>query len=151
MADEADRSVVLVPLHDPFLASVMTKEWVQGIGHSPVCQIVLQIVARAVITSSPPTWSSSVGMLSPPADFMDKSSFPMFHSGQVFHGLVCPLPVVLLQIIFNLTTLFSYPVFFCLFHAPLDAKVHFPVFLRSFRFESFLFQFSPFVALLKNF
>ena len=41
------------------------------------------------------------------------------------------------------TTLFSYTVFFCLFHAPLDVAVHFLVFLRSFRFESFLSQFSP--------
>ena len=36
----------------------------------------------------------------------------LFHSGQVFHGLVCPLIVVLPQIFFNLTTLFSYPFFF---------------------------------------
>ena len=39
----------------------------------------------------------------------------MFHSVQVFHELVCPLTVVLPQIFFNLTTLFSYPVFFCFF------------------------------------
>ena len=25
----------------------MTKDWVQGVGHSPVCQILLQIVVRA--------------------------------------------------------------------------------------------------------
>ena len=30
----------------------MTKDWVHGVGHSPVCQILLQIVVRAVITSS---------------------------------------------------------------------------------------------------
>ena len=36
-------------------------------------------------------------------------------SGQVFQQLVCPLAVVLAQIFFSLTTLFSYPVFFCLF------------------------------------
>ena len=32
----------------PFLGSVMTKDWVHGVGHSPVCQIVV----KAVITSS---------------------------------------------------------------------------------------------------
>ena len=47
----------------------MTKDWVNGVGHSPVCQILLQIVVRAVITSSPPAWTSSAGMLSSPADF----------------------------------------------------------------------------------
>ena len=77
---------------------------------------------------------------------MDSSSFPLFHSGQ----LVCPLTVFLPQIFFDLTTLFSYPVFFCLFHAPLDFVVHFLAFLRSFRFESFPSQLSPFVAQIKN-
>ena len=38
---------------------------------------------------------------------LDSSRFPLFHSGQVFHQLVCPLTVVLPQIFFNLTTLFS--------------------------------------------
>ena len=42
---------------------------------------------------------------------LDSSSFPFFHRSQVFHQLVCPLAVVLAQILFNLTTLFSYPVF----------------------------------------
>ena len=37
------------------------------------------------------------------------------------------------------------------FHAPLDVVVHFLVFLRSFRLKSFLSQFSPFVAQIKNF
>ena len=48
---------------------------------------------------------------------LDSSSFPLCHthSDQVFHELVCPLTVVLPQIFFNLTTLFSYPVFFCFF------------------------------------
>ena len=46
----------------------MTKDWVHGVGHSPVCQILLQIVARAVITPSPPAWTSSAGMLSTPTD-----------------------------------------------------------------------------------
>ena len=47
----------------------MTKDWVHGVGHSPVCQILLQIVVRAVITFSPPAWTSSAGMLLTPADF----------------------------------------------------------------------------------
>ena len=47
--------------------------------------------------------------------------------------------------------MFSYPVFFSLFLAPLDVVVHFLVFLRSFRLRSFLSQFSPFVAHIKNF
>ena len=47
----------------------MTKDWVHGVSHSPVCQILLQIVVRAVITSSPLAWASSAGMLSTPADF----------------------------------------------------------------------------------
>ena len=53
----------------PFVGSVTTKDWVQAVGHSPVCQILLQIVVRAVITSSPPAWTSSAGMLSTPDDF----------------------------------------------------------------------------------
>ena len=47
----------------------MTKDWVHEVGYSPVCQILLQIVARAVITSSPPALTSSAGMLSILADF----------------------------------------------------------------------------------
>ena len=47
----------------------MTKDWVHGVGHSPVCQILLQIGVRAVITSSPLAWTSSAGMLLTPADF----------------------------------------------------------------------------------
>ena len=47
----------------------MTKDWVHGVGHSPICQILLQVVLRAVITSSPPAWTSSAGMSSTPADF----------------------------------------------------------------------------------
>ena len=43
------------------------------------------------------------------------SSFPLFHSSQVFHEFSCCLTVVLPQIVFNLATLFSYPVIFCLF------------------------------------
>ena len=47
----------------------MTKDWVHEVGHSPVCQILLQIVVRAVITSSLPARTSSAGMLSTLADF----------------------------------------------------------------------------------
>ena len=46
----------------------MTKDGVHAVGHSPVCQILLQIVTRAVITSSPPAWTSSAGMPSIPAE-----------------------------------------------------------------------------------
>ena len=53
----------------PFLGSMMSKDWVHGVGHSPVCQILSQIVVRAVITSSPPAWTSSAVMLSTPGDF----------------------------------------------------------------------------------
>ena len=53
----------------PFFGSVMTKDWVHGFFHSPVRQILLQIVMRAVITAFPPAWTSSVGMLSTLADF----------------------------------------------------------------------------------
>ena len=82
---------------------------------------------------------------------LDSSRFPLFHSGQVFHQLVCSLTVVLPQIFFNLTTLFSDSVFFSLFHAPFDAVVHFFVLLRSFGLKSFLSQFSSFVAQIENF
>ena len=47
----------------------MTKDCVHGVGHSPVCHILLQIVVRAAITSSLPAWTSSAGLLSTPADF----------------------------------------------------------------------------------
>ena len=47
----------------------MMKDWVHRVGHFPVCQMLLQIVVRAVITSSPPAWTSSAGMLLTPADF----------------------------------------------------------------------------------
>ena len=47
----------------------MTRDWVHGVGHSPVCQILLQIVVRTVITSSSSTLIGSAEMLSTPADF----------------------------------------------------------------------------------
>ena len=81
---------------------------------------------------------------------LDSNSFPFFHSSQVFHKLICPLTVVLPRIFFNVIALFSYPVLFCLFRAPLDGVVRILIFLRSFKFKSFLSQFSPFVAQIKN-
>ena len=60
------------------------------------------------------------------------------------------LPLMFLRF-FNLTTLFTHPVFFCFFHAHLEVVVHFPVFLRSFRFKSFLSQFSLYIARIDNF
>ena len=180
----------------------MIKFWVHGVGNSPVCQILLQIVVRAVITASPPAWTSPASVLSTPDDFpffsdctsastflrrmgwsssvsiwgqfgtdgsllalrsseqysirqfsTSRSSvrhfpersltvvaFPCFTVVKFFHKLICTLTVVLAQIFFSLTTLFSYPIFFCLFHAPLDVVVRFLVFLRSFKFESVLFS-----------
>ena len=53
----------------PFLGSVMISDWIHGVGHSPVCQILLQIVVSVVIKASPPASISSAGMLSIPADF----------------------------------------------------------------------------------
>ena len=45
---------------------VMTSDWVHDVGHSPVCQILLQIVVSASIMASPP---ASTGKISAPADF----------------------------------------------------------------------------------
>ena len=53
----------------PFLGSVMTKDYVHRVGHSPACQILSQVVVRAVITTSPPAWTSSAEMLSTRTDF----------------------------------------------------------------------------------
>ena len=39
------------------------------VSHSPVFQILLQIVVRVSIMASPPTWTHSAGVLSMPADF----------------------------------------------------------------------------------
>ena len=39
------------------------------VGHSPVFQILLQIVVRTSIKASPPAWTYSAGMLSNPAHF----------------------------------------------------------------------------------
>ena len=39
------------------------------VDHSPVFQILLQIVVSMSIMASPPTWTNSAGMLSTIADF----------------------------------------------------------------------------------
>ena len=69
VANNVDRLVVLALLQVAFFGKCDD----QGLGpqdcHSPVCQILLQIVARAVITSSPAAWTSSAGILLTPADF----------------------------------------------------------------------------------
>ena len=46
------------------------RDCVHGVGHSPVYQIFLQMVSKAlIISSSPPAFTSSPGILSIPADF----------------------------------------------------------------------------------
>ena len=40
------------------------------VGHSPVFQILLQIVVRMSVMASPPAWTNSAGMLSTPADIL---------------------------------------------------------------------------------
>ena len=58
-----------------------------GVGHSPVCQILLQIVVKAVVTSSPPAWTSSAGMLLTPADFPFLLQPPLLCEGWGGHPL----------------------------------------------------------------
>ena len=48
---------------------VITRDWVHVVGHSPVFQILLQIVVRMSVMASAPAWINSAGMLSTPADF----------------------------------------------------------------------------------
>ena len=59
----------------PFFGRVITSDWVQQGGHSPVCQILLQMLRSASVMVSPPAWSSSVGVLSTPQLFPDLSDF----------------------------------------------------------------------------
>ena len=49
----------------------MTIDWFHGVGQSPVCQILLQIAGRMLVTASPPACINSAGMLSIPADFIN--------------------------------------------------------------------------------
>ena len=59
VTDEADFSIVLALLQVAFLGKCDDQGLGSGVGHSPVCQSLLQIVVGAVFTSSPPTWTSS--------------------------------------------------------------------------------------------
>ena len=69
MADEADRSVVLALLRVAFFLKFDDQGLGSWAGHFPVCQILLQVVVRAVITASPSARTSSAGILSTPAAF----------------------------------------------------------------------------------
>ena len=69
MTDADDSSVVQAELQVALLGSVIISDWVHGIGHSPVLQILLQISVRTSNMVSPPAWTSSSGILSTPADF----------------------------------------------------------------------------------
>ena len=53
----------------PFFGSVITKDWVHVVGHSPVFQILLHIEVRMSIMAFPPVWTNSSSMLSMPAEF----------------------------------------------------------------------------------
>ena len=73
---------------------------------------------------------------------LDSSSFPLFQNGQVFHTSVGLLTAVLFQMFFSLKTLFSYSVFFCHFHAPLDV-VHLLFFSQILQVQIFSFSVPP--------
>ena len=47
----------------------MTIDWIHGVRQSPVCQILVQIAVRMLVTVSSPACINSAGMLSTPADF----------------------------------------------------------------------------------
>ena len=51
-----------------FLGNVIISDWVHGVGHSPVLQILLQISVKTSVMVSPPAWTSSAGILSNPTD-----------------------------------------------------------------------------------
>ena len=51
------------------------RDWVHGVGHSPVCQILLQIFSRTLIMASPPDCTVSAGTLASPADSPFLSDF----------------------------------------------------------------------------
>ena len=53
----------------------MIRDWIHGMGHSPVWQMLLQILCKALITASPPACTSSPGILSIPGDFPFLSDF----------------------------------------------------------------------------
>ena len=58
-----------------YLSWVMIRDWFFGMGHSPACHILLQILCKALITASPPAWISSPGILPVPGDFLFLSDF----------------------------------------------------------------------------
>ena len=60
VTDEAYRSVVLALLQVAFLGKCDDLGLGPRVGHSPVCQILLQIVVRAVITLQDSTGNSSI-------------------------------------------------------------------------------------------
>ena len=134
----------------------MTRDLVHGVDHSPHCQILLQVVVRAVIISSPAAWTSSAWMLSTQPTSLSSITVlqpPLLYEGWVGRPLcLSGDSLVLMDLHWPCDcTLFFYPVFFCLFHASLNVVVHFLVFLRSFRFKWCLSQLSPSVAQIKNF
>ena len=88
----------------------MTIDWVQRIGQSPVCQILLQTAARMLVTASPPACINSVGMLSTPADFpffkdLNAASISSRRIGKlsslVFIGQSNTVPVPLVWLLYN--------------------------------------------------
>ena len=66
VTDEPDRSVALALRQVAFLGKCDDQGMGHKAGHSPICQILLQIVVRAVMISSPSTSLSSVIVLQPP-------------------------------------------------------------------------------------
>ena len=73
----------------------MIRDWVQGVGHSPVCQILLQVMSNISIMASPPAWTSSDGMLSTPAGLPFFSNFTAVSTVYLFIYLSIYLPIYL--------------------------------------------------------
>ena len=75
MTDQADGTVVWHSCRLPFFWTAMIRgDRVQGVGHSPFRQILLQMMSNISIMASP-AWTSSGGMLSTPADLPFISDF----------------------------------------------------------------------------
>ena len=143
----------------PFLGSVMTKVWVHGVGHSPVCQILLQKVKSVVITASRPAWTNSAGILSTTADYLFfndctvalTSLRRMGWSSCVFLGTVqywwisAGLVIVQLRAVFRPSV--QYLSFFCeaFFWAVLDCS-SFPCFTVVKSFMSWYAAFPPIIV-----
>ena len=66
----------------------MTKDLVQGMGHSPVCQILLQIIVRAVIRVSQPARISPAGIIVDPRwfSFLTQPPLPLEGWGSCLLG-----------------------------------------------------------------